>query len=336
MNYSSALGALTAEGSSFDGTNDEATAPTTFLPTAIFLIFMTVITAPANGFLLLALFKDPLRCFRSPSVLLVKSMSAANFLIGVLVEPLQCALYLSLHMRVDTTSGYFPSLYKATQVIAFLANNTSFITVAVLSVDHLIAVCKPMWYKTKLTKKKISMVILLIWLYSALFGFLALTDIPMKMFHKIDLIANTTTTFLLLLSSYVVLAISYSLHRKRPQRPQRGRNDKQEKRDKRFLMVIFLLLITASLTSFPSFVSWYLYHYCKACLSSQSFHFSFEIVQNLFYLKFATDPFLYAWRLPRYRRSLSIVLFCSHKSYNVSQESGHSKVARRAKVATLL
>ena len=299
----------------FDGTNHGATASTTYLSTALFLIVMSIVTAPANGFLLFALIKDPLKCFHSPSILLVKSMSAANVMIGVLVEPLYCAMYMSLYK--DVKSGYLPSLGKTAQVIAFLANNTSIMTVAALSVDHLTAVCIPLWYKTKLTTKKIAMIVLIIWVYSAVFGFLALTKIPAKTFHMIDLYANTTTAFVLLLSSYVLLGISYLLHLKKSQLERIGTQKNQERR---FLALIFVLVLSASVTGFPSFISWYIYHYCKACLNTKSFYFSFEIVQNLFYLKFATDPFLYAWRLPRYRKSLYVVLCCVRGTYNVSRE----------------
>lgn len=250
---------------------------------------------------------------------LVKSMSAADFIIGVLIEPLNCVTYMSLFSGKQLKSGYLPSLVKTAQVISFLTNNTSFLTVAALLIRWQFncglqaTVVQDQAYKKENLSCNFD--------YLAVFSDVraansnkhprqnATYDRPPyqydNYFHSIIIFIHISGNFLL------------SAQKK----SHLGRTGIQTNHDRRVLTVIFLLVLTASLTGFPSFIFWYLYHYCKPCLTSKSFYFSFEIVQNIFYVKFATDPFLYAWRLTRYRKSLSVVLFCNSRTNYVARES---------------
>ena len=275
--------------------------PSSYLAGGIYMTIMPTITAPASGLLLFALFRDPLKCFQSSSVILVKSMTIANFAIGLLVEPLYAFIYISIFLGRYNVS-YVRLLAKTALVLSCTTNNTSFITVGTLALDHLAAVSKPQWYKTKLTKRNLTACTVAIWLYSTGFGLVSLSSIPDSLHHKIDLHVNTTTSLVLLLASYVALAICYQVHRKR-----NTASNVRAAKDKKVFVVIALLVVIASIAGFPTAIALHVYFYCERCHSS-AFYVSFEVIQNMFFLKFATDPFLYAWRLRRYRKSLRIAV----------------------------
>ena len=46
--------------------------------------------------------------------------------------------------------------------------------------------------------------------------------------------------------------------------------------------------------------------------NSPEFLIASLMVENVLYLKFLLDPFVYAWRIPKYRQALKIILRWSH------------------------
>ena len=68
----------------------ESQATLTLL-SAISLSIISVITVVGNGILCLAMYKDPLKCFRSSPMLFVANLAVADFLTGFIVDPLYIA-----------------------------------------------------------------------------------------------------------------------------------------------------------------------------------------------------------------------------------------------------
>ena len=79
---------------------------------ALYNIALCFVTAPGNGLLLLALCADPIKYFRTPNSFLVISMTFANLITGIVVEPPTAALSFSKHYKV-VTPPIVSDLYKA-------------------------------------------------------------------------------------------------------------------------------------------------------------------------------------------------------------------------------
>jgi len=66
-----------------------------FIGTSIFsivyLIVMMIPTTVVNGLTLFAIYKDPLKCFRNPLAIFVTGVIAADFLTGLIGEPIMAA-----------------------------------------------------------------------------------------------------------------------------------------------------------------------------------------------------------------------------------------------------
>ena len=73
------------------------------IASGVFLVVVTLVTALGNGLLLLAIWKDPFKTFRTPNTFFVIGLAVADFLTGITVCPLtsfhDIGLYISVKRR---------------------------------------------------------------------------------------------------------------------------------------------------------------------------------------------------------------------------------------------
>lgn len=285
-----------------------------YLFVAVCNILLACFTFPGNGLLLLALFKDPLGCFNTPTTLLVKSMTIANLITSLLVEPLTAASKISVLNKGKVS----PVMKEITEFVTIIAPNASFLTVFALSLDSFVAVSRPLKYKVIVTKRNVFICMALIWGYITCFALLPFSGLSYNQHMEIDLYVNTTVTLMLLLASYFGLIKSLSTNRTRSLSLHTNNKDFYAsssrdlclERSRRSLQAVVVLVLVLTLTIVPNMVSWMLYFHCGFCKNRPGFLVTIAALRYLAYLKFLCDPFVYAWRLPRYRRALKMVIFC--------------------------
>ena len=279
----------------------------------VFMICMSIVTVPANGLLFLTLVKDPLKDFRSRSSFFIMSLSFANFLVGLAVEPIYGFLYFVEGYRGESPA-HANILLTLGQTFAACVNNTSFFTVCALAIDHYVAVSRPVDYQAVIrhAHKPVAFTIGVIWLYCIVFSLLPFMGVSEKIFFKFDLHVNSTLTLILLIAAYVAFAKSYAKRNETARR--RERENSTLTRDRALLGVIFLLIMIASLTAIPTIIYWHVYDYCTECRTAESSLVFPRVLECFFYLKFVADPFVHAWRLRRYRQSLKLMFLCKTAS----------------------
>ena len=81
--------------------------------------------------------------------------------------------------------------------------------------------------------------------------------------------------------------------------------------ERKFIIINFLLPAILFLSSQPSAMFWIVRLYSKENPNSPNVLIINLVVDNILYLKFLLDPFVYAWRIPKYRQALKIVLRCT-------------------------
>ena len=89
-----------------------------------------------------------------------------------------------------------------------------------------------------------------------------------------------------------------------------SKDDRRTDVERKFITVNFLLIAILFLTSQPAAMFWIAKLYSSKDPNSPKFLIINLMVDNLLYLKFLLDPFVYAWRIPKYRQALMIVLRC--------------------------
>lgn len=288
----------------------------------IYHVIMSAVTAVGNGLTLLAWVRDPMKCFRSPSSFLVMSMTIANLLISLIVEPMYGVFYYIFFVQ---DAQLYSSAFKCyvvgvdTSTIAF---NTSFLIVFVMSLDLYFALSRPLKYRMIVTKKVVFVCLATIWSYTTIFAFLPHIGISLKIYHKTDLFLNTIIFFVLLLASYVALLKSFHKQRQNAVMLKPRSNlikilscTRQRARDKKFLVAIFLQVLVVSLAVVPNMIFMITEFYCFKCKLDQDLIIVRNILQNVVLMKFAADPFIYAWRVPRYRHALQVALRCNMEPF---------------------
>ena len=172
------------------------------LASGLFFTVLSLITTLSNGLLLLALYKDPLRIFRTPSTLFVVSMTVANVLNGLLVGPLIAVVD---HFSCDFTFKVSAAVIQMRYVFPSITLNASFFTVVSMSFDQYTAVSWPRKYRSIVSRRNVTASVACVWVYTTLFSSLPLVGVPLDIYYTLDLYLNTTSSFLLLLFSYLGL-----------------------------------------------------------------------------------------------------------------------------------
>ena len=285
------------------------------LPSAILFTCLAPVTALGNGFLLLTFYKNSSSLLRTPSNFFIFSMAWANFLTGSVLQPLLAYHYYALYLN-DDLSLLFRKVMSALSIVTM---NASIFSVCAFSWDSFLALTRPIKHKKWVTIRRAKMVIACVWIYQILFAGLMFTKIPLSLVLRVDLHLNTTLISTLLLACYVCLYKAFkqrerkrvrSFNSPRPQMSFRTRK-RSTKLERRMLMIIFLFTLVTTIPILPVTVVWHLTWYCSECQRNQELLLAEKVLNQLVFVKFVLDPFVYAWRLERYRRALKRMLCCN-------------------------
>lgn len=285
---------------------------------AVYLSLLSILTTLANGLLLVALYQDPFKTFRQPPTIFITGLALADFLTGIAVDPIFAFFYFEVYKDAITTERY-NAILKAAGIISSVTMNVSFLTILFLSWTQLIAISFPHRHKQLVTGKRVLICVCGIWIYSLIFSVSPLMGVPEKVFQKIDVFLNLSLIHVLVLLAYIALHISY--RRQVAQlTPSTGNitneiriadaMEHRRKRDQRHFSVVSLLLTTCLLVFItPVTVMWYLTLYSapgtyearvKATMAN-------VMIDTILFLKFLVDPFIYAWRLPKFRQAVRVI-----------------------------
>lgn len=280
----------------------------------IFCLAISLTAFFGNAALLFAVARDPLRCFktRASSVFTI-SLAAFDLLTG-LVYAIWYIANLSRSSVTEKTSMVF--IFNFVHV----KGQCAFLTVLALAVDRYIAVAYAVRYKKIVTRKKLILWTLLIWGYSFIF-----TTIVNVLDLQDDTTLKDTASFMHLVSHFeivlVLLAVtllyiaSFKSLRKHGKKLRSSgkvnieRKAQYLKSEKEFAMAILLTMIILVCTVTPHTIYMIIYlskGLCAHCATNLHFlRFSY-LSEGIYLILFAANPFVYAWRLPKFRSALKL------------------------------
>ena len=103
---------------------------------------LMLITISGNALVLVAVMRTP--SIRSPSTIMLCSLAVSDLLVGLAVQPLYAASYL--------TRNY--SLFEATRTLGFIASGVSLFTMTAIAVDRILALHYHLRYPLVMTKSR--------------------------------------------------------------------------------------------------------------------------------------------------------------------------------------
>lgn len=308
---------------------------------AIILTILSPVSVLANVLVLVAVYMDPLKCFRKPTTVFVLNLSVADLICGLIVEPSFAFKYYTRYLgqassaELRKLAGAF---YVAGGTISTATLSSSFLLVLQLSVVQYVAIGYPHKYKSFITKSRALFCVLATWVYFVGFSLLSAfagTHQPV-LFMKIHLTLHATLISTLLV---IVLLLSYRAFRRRLlQRPRMssrmelntlGHKTPNERNqysvrspcktkktpERQFTLMTFYLAAVLLFSALPHVITLYIFLYKKPSSFQEEVYINIAVrISDLFlFLKVAADPFVFAWRLPDYRDSLVLAVKCKAK-----------------------
>lgn len=296
------------------------------LTSAVCLSALSVTTVTSNLLLLVAIWKDPLKCFTAPTTSFIVVISLADLLTALTTEPFFAVYYFVVYFQgIEAVSSVLDKLFAAGSIISTVAISYSFLIVLALSWSQYVAMKCPHSFKRIVTQRNSLIVILLSLIYLMCFTSLQFTGMDKGVFLKLSLAINTTFLSVNLMVILLLLNIEFRRHLRRgrsfevpagspssapnsiPKRKSRRENLQQQ-----FTAVAMYLAAILLLSALPHVITAQVFLYSQSNLSPpaiQNFEIALRISDLLLFLKVCLDTFVYAWRLPTYRRTIKMLFF---------------------------
>ena len=256
----------------------------------------------SNALLLIAFIKDPLRCFRNSGTYLVMTLSVSDLY--------TCLFDVPFHLRAIIITG----LELVFQFLSMTSGIVSLVSIASISIDRFLLVAYSLKHRHLITGKVMVLWLSGIWVSGAALPFGLFYGNEMKIMPAVYCFSIS-----LIILSVVMYAMIYSTlkkHWKNIAQQNSTESRAQELRilkEKKFLKTIVLI---ASL-AFICIVPYTIYFQLKDALNFSKDNLATviieEMLQLMFYVNFAVNPFIYVLRLPNYRKTFYL-MYCKRRS----------------------
>ena len=254
----------------------------------------------SNILLLIAFFKDPLKCFKNSGTYLLVNLSVSDCLTSL------CAPFCS----------FVPVVYFHTDIFnhfaIILVANVSFLSITSVSIDRFLMVTLPIKHRIYVNKGKVMAIwIAAIWMLSSLISACNLFYI-FKSHNKITIhiigasfVALSTVMYSFTYYKLKKQSGNIALENSRESRAQEIRILKEQK----FLKTIIIIACIAFASLFPSLAFFQVYWSLDFASDSRVFTACRKIFTYVFFTNFAVNPLIYVVRLENYRKTFYFLYY---------------------------
>ena len=284
----------------------------------VIMAILSPLIVAGNALIILVVWKDPLRNIRSfTSTYILLSMAVADFLVGAILCPLNSDWSLLIR------AGDKPSFsIRVPLTINAVLTSVSIGHVLLLTIDRLFALLTPLQYRVRVTNRLVSITALTIWAYALALGVLHATLTEHFIIFCIIYTAQVLVSATVIISINVVIMRHFQSHSTRDAAARGSlsihhplHRDRQLFKSIALIVCIFLLCFT------PWFIiQSIMYFFVLYQLRPDSAILKGLWVSSVFvYINSGLNPFLYSWRLARFRDSLKCLL-TNRKDQGIQQE----------------
>ena len=257
-----------------------------------------------NSLVILSVWKDPLKTLRSsPSNFILLSMAVADVLVGSIACPLTVYWGWAIFRHEDPP--FSPLL-----VSSFLVN-VSVGHMFLMTVDRFYALVTPLQYRVKVTNKRVSIATVACWIYFLLFG--CAFGLLKEYYIITGTIYNLQIIFLLVSILVLYAIILCRFHRYSQKRVLNDQSMAHQQsilqRERKLWKAITIVICAFLLCFMPWFITQIIIYVCLPCHRNlSSLMLFYTVAAGLMYANSGLNPFLYAWRLPKYRDTFKYFL----------------------------
>lgn len=270
---------------------------------AVFGFFFAIVIITANSVLLFTTYKDPRRSLRSPPSFLIANLSASDLLLGLFNVSLVAIrdVYRYNQVQMPYLGTFKAVMYTVLTTTLFVSSNS----MIAMSVTCYVAIGRPLEYKTIITKRRIKIYIAVLWVIALGTCILPVTNVSEETYTMIYLHTHATLPAILLTVIYV--KVFRALARRTRELELEGYDSMATnalERERNMAIAIIIILGLFYLTYIPQYISLHLLYFCKPCQESLTFHEIDVALSRFLYINSAINPFIYAWKVPKYRQAL--------------------------------
>lgn len=271
---------------------------------AVSVIILSPIIVFGNLLVVFSIWKDPLKKLWSwPSNYIILSMAVADLMVGIVTCPLTAYWGWAVHQMKNPTFG------PVTFSITFL--NISVTHMLLLTIDRFFALVTPLQYRTKVTRKRVCIATVTCWVYFLLFGFaFSLSQDHFTILAAINNLQMFSFLICIFLTYFVMLYRFHKYSRSAIIHDSTANRHRRMFQAERNLSKAVATVICVFLICFiPWLIVQLLMFFCLQCNGNLSqLILAFGLTQGLVYGNSGVNPFLYAWRIPRYRATFKYFL----------------------------
>ena len=278
--------------------------PIFWLVLAVTGFILATVIIIGNSFLLFTTYKDPRKSLRSPPSFLIANLSASDLLVGLF-----SVFFLALRDVYRYKDEHMPFFGVFQAAVYIVSNTTLFVSsysIIAMSISCYVAINKPMDYKNIITKRRIKIYIAVLWVISISISFLPYTSVSEKTYTMISLHTHTTLPAILLTVIYV--KVFRALARRKRELQLNGSEILANsahvlERERKMTITIIIVLAMFYISYVPLYIVLHLRLFCTSCYQSTTFRVIGEVLSRFWYINSAINPFVYAWRVPKYRQA---------------------------------
>lgn len=275
-------------------------SPTFHLVLAVVDFGLSAVTTMANAALLWTIFRDSRRLLETPPSLLIANLCVSDLAVGLIAGNLVGVKDVYRYQGLDVPVLLDLIIRLGLGLSLFVSSGS----IIALSCDRYIAVMHPLKYRSTMTKEKVRYCIALIWLVAVTVFFLPLTNVPEEIFKIVYAHTHASLPAILLTIMYCKVFLAFG-KRKRELKDAGITSSMRSKqaldREKNMVVTILIVLALFYVTVLPEFVALHLMQFCESCKRSLLFRQLEVVFSRFLFLNSAMNPFVYAWRLPKYR-----------------------------------
>ena len=300
-------------------TMDEEAEQTGCIWSAILALLLILPISTSNGFLLLVLYRDPLKCMRKPVHVFIASLAISDFMTGILSGTSIAVRELACYggdIRHPGAIGDFAGISY------FFTVSSATLLISALSIERFLAVAFPFFHRVRVTSKKAMICSAVIFTHAFVFAMLQLADLPDDVYHNMDLNLHIVFPLVTVTVAYTAIYLALRQLRKlgisREHRNSRGgllsfqsnanvRNRQLATEMRLVWTEFFSILVCMVVALMPYYVVLTLELQCEKCKHQQWFIILRRLSVPFLFINSAVNAALYAWRIPYYRKSFKVI-----------------------------
>ena len=283
--------------------------PAFFMTLAVLGFLLAAVTTVENAALLLTIFRDTRRLLQTPPSLLITSLCVSDLMVGSIAGNL-VALKDVYRYQDRPVPDKLDLVVRLVLALTLLVSSG---TIIALSYDRYVVVMHPLKYKSTVTMGRVKLFILVMWTVSLVLCFITITKIPPKMLELVY--AHSHASLPIIMVTVMYIKVFRALGKRKRELIDAGITKEMRSkvvldRERRMVLTILIILALFYMTYLPEFIALHVLHLCPSCARSLTFRKLEIIFSRFLFLNSAMNPFVYAWRLPKYRKAVLSCFAC--------------------------